>query len=60
MSPKSLYIGYHAHLLINATGTPADPIIFTFESDPAPKTAPTVPPFNEPHSLLTWGGVIIW
>mgnify|MGYP007000350042 len=26
---------------INATGTPADPIIFTFESDPDPKTAPT-------------------
>ena len=44
---------------INATGTPADPIIFTFESDPAPKTAPTVPLSGDTLVTGLWGGVII-
>lgn len=44
---------------INAVGTPTSPIIFTFESDPAPKTAPTVPLISDTLVTGLWGGVII-
>jgi hypothetical protein len=48
---------------INATGTPAAPVIFTYQSDPNPKTAPTVPLSSgqDGDELVTglWGGVII-
>lgn len=44
---------------INANGSPADPIIFTFESDPSPKTAPTAPLSNDALVTGLWGGVII-
>jgi hypothetical protein len=44
---------------IEAVGTPSAPIIFTYEGDPAPRTAPTAPLVGD--ALLTglWGGVII-
>lgn len=44
---------------INAVGTPTDPIIFTYESDPAPKTAPTAPLINDALVTGLWGGVIV-
>lgn len=44
---------------INAVGTPSAPIIFTFETDPTPKTTPTVPVFNDALVTGLWGGVII-
>lgn len=44
---------------IDAAGTPADPIIFTYESDPSPKTAPTAPLSGDTLVTGLWGGVII-
>jgi hypothetical protein len=44
---------------IDAVGTPANPIIFTFEFDPAPKTAPTAPLLEGTLVTGLWGGVII-
>jgi hypothetical protein len=44
---------------INAAGTPANPIIFTYESDPAPKTAPTAPLTGDTLVTGLWGGVIV-
>lgn len=44
---------------INAVGTPSAPIIFTYESDPAPKTAPTAPLSGDTLVTGLWGGVII-
>lgn len=44
---------------INAVGTPAAPIIFTYESDPAPKTTPTAPLAGDTLVTGLWGGVII-
>jgi hypothetical protein len=44
---------------INAVGTPTSPIIFTFETDPTPKTAPTVPLISDTLVTGLWGGVII-
>lgn len=44
---------------INAQGTPNNPIIFTYEQDPTPKTAPTAPLANDVLTTGLWGGVII-
>lgn len=44
---------------IDAAGTPSEPIIFTFESDPNPKTAPTAPLAGNTLVTGLWGGVII-
>jgi len=44
---------------INATGTATDPIIFTYETDPTPKTAPTPPLFEDTLVTGLWGGVIL-
>ena len=44
---------------IDAVGKPAQPIIFTFETDPNPKTIPTVPVNNDVLVTGLWGGVII-
>jgi hypothetical protein len=44
---------------IDAQGTPSSPIIFTYESDPAPKTAPTAPLSGNTLVTGLWGGVII-
>lgn len=44
---------------IDAAGTPANPIIFTDEFDPTPKTAPQAPLVNDVLQTGFWGGVII-
>jgi hypothetical protein len=44
---------------IEAIGTPNQPIIFTFETDPDPKNVPTVPVINDTLVTGLWGGVII-
>lgn len=44
---------------IDAVGTPANPIIFTDEFDPTPKTAPQAPLVNDVLQTGFWGGVII-
>jgi len=44
---------------INAQGTPSAPIIFTYQQDPAPKTAPTAPLNGDTLTTGLWGGIII-
>ena len=44
---------------IYANGTPANPIIFTDEFDPTPKTEPTPPTVGDTLTTGLWGGVII-
>jgi hypothetical protein len=44
---------------INAVGTPSAPIIFTFESDPDPKNAPTAPVISDTLVTGLWGGIIL-
>ena len=44
---------------INAVGTPAAPIIFTYEGDSNPKTNPTAPLISDTLVTGLWGGIII-
>lgn len=44
---------------IEAIGNPANPIIFTYEDDPTPKSSPTAPLSGSSLTTGLWGGVII-